>query len=260
MYWPRWREPASSSPSKKKTRLDVGWTPSSRNARRTGQQGRDRRLVVTGRTGVQPPLRVHRISRLGHGARRPAGLHGSRIERGFERRVRPVQGVDRLAVVVDVDAQSPLRVGHAKLAVHEGCDAVDPKQLRSDPDRPQLVADVLGRPGDILEVTGTVGIRQEFGEVPQDLHLVRLPVRPREIRPRLGRGWMGREDSPDQGYRNPPEYLMGCHAGIMSMPRIHRQPVEFRRWRARNLPAPRRPATRGACRRPDSGSAGSAPE
>ncbi len=100
-----------------------------------GQDCGDRRLVVTGRAGVQPPLRVHRIPRLGHGARRPAGLHRRGVERGFERGVRPVRGVDGLAVVVDVDAEGPLRVRHPEFAEHEGRDAIDPEEFRGDADR-----------------------------------------------------------------------------------------------------------------------------
>ena len=121
----------------------------------------------------------------------------------------PVARIHGLPVVVDIDAERPGRAGHGKLAVHEGCDAVEGEKLRFGPRFAQAVTDVERGPGDVLAVAGTVRVCQQLGEVPDDLGLVGLSVGLRDVTAGLGgeggRGDEERDGKHDRGAPGPQE-------------------------------------------------------
>ena len=153
------------------------------------------RLVITGRSRVDPALWIDSSSVAWKWPGLAADLPRRRVERRLERRMRPLRRIDGLAVVVHVDAERARGARHDQLAIDDGRRPINTEQLGAHPDTLKLVADVGRGALDVLGVLRAIGIREERDEVAEDRRLMLLPVCARDIDAALGRGHRGEQES-----------------------------------------------------------------
>ncbi len=138
------------------------------------EDGDDGRLVVGGRSSVDPPVGID-WTRVRQRDDRRSLVEPPRADDRLERRRGPLRRIDRLAIVVGVQHVGVCGMWRDQLAVDDGGRVRDRQQARVETPRGHRFHDGVGVLPDVPGVFREVGQPEEVQIVGHDLALVRLP-------------------------------------------------------------------------------------